>query len=66
MVELSALSVGTVATIVVGLQLVTVAATPLTVTVLPGRKPMPLMVTVPPVAGTVAGAMVSAYRTRPW
>jgi hypothetical protein len=42
------LEAGTTATIEFDVQLVTVAATPFTVTVFPGRKPVPVIVTLPP------------------
>ena len=45
---------------VFAVQLETAAETPLIVTEFPARKPMPVMVTMPPLAGTVAGVMVSA------
>jgi hypothetical protein len=52
---------GTVAVMEVEVQPVTAAGRPLTVTALRGgRKPMPVMVTVPPMEGTVAGEMESA------
>ena len=44
----SKLEAGTTATIEFALQLVTVAATPFTVTTFPARKPVPVIVTVPP------------------
>jgi hypothetical protein len=39
---------------------VTVAGTPLTATVFPGRNPMPAIVTVPPSAEVLAGTIESA------
>jgi hypothetical protein len=55
-----ALEAGATATIDVELQLVTVAATPFTVTTFPARNPVPVIVTVPPPKPTLAGEIESA------
>ena len=46
---------GAMATMVLAVQLETTAAMPLTVTGLPGRKPMPVMVMRPPLTLVTAG-----------
>ena len=55
---------GTVTTMLFAVQLDTAAATPLTKTALPVRKPIPVIAMVPPAALTVLGDSESAYRTR--
>ena len=47
-------------TMAFALQLSTFTATPFTCTALPARKPMPLIVTLPPAVGILAGNTSSA------